>query len=44
MTSIRDMKELAALKKLLQGLDVRIHLTLKISKKMARQKRVIPLN
>lgn len=43
MNSIRDMKDLILLKKLLQGLEVSINVKLKIPKKMARQKGVIKL-
>jgi hypothetical protein len=43
MNSIRDMKDLAALKKLLQGLEVCLNITIKTPKKMARQKGVIKL-
>ncbi len=43
MKSIRDMKELILLKKLLQGLEVSLEVKLIIPKKMARQKGVIKL-
>src|SRR5207253_10195161 len=43
MKSIRDMKDLIALKKLLQGSEVCLNITIKIPKKMARQKGIIKL-
>lgn len=43
MTFIRDIKELAAFKKLLQGLEVHVKIHIKIPKNMARQKGIIKL-
>jgi hypothetical protein len=43
MSSIRDMKELATLKKLLQGFGLCVNIHLKIPKTMARQKGIIKL-
>ena len=43
MTFIRDIRELAALKKLLQSFDVDLKIHIKIPKNMARQKGIIKL-
>jgi hypothetical protein len=43
MTFIRDIKELAALKKALQSLNVCVNIHIKIPKNMARQKGIIKL-